>query len=328
MSKVIVLGANSFGGSSAIKRLVNDGFDVVGINRSAHTQHELLVHSECLNAKNYNFFRLNINEDYDELISIISREQPEFVVDFAGQGMVAQSWDNPEQWYKTNLLTKSKLHKWLLSCSSLKKYVRISTPEVYGNCDNPLKESDCLNPSTPYAISHAAVDLNLIAYSKEYGLPAVIGRFANFYGARQQPYRIIPRASLAALGCRKLILDGGGVSMRSFIHGDDVADAVVRMLETNSCEIFHFATDELVSIKSLVYKIAEISGVDFADFVEIGPERRGKDMNYTLDWSKSKNTLGWHPSISLLNGLQSTFDWAKANIEILKTLPQEYNHRR
>ena len=76
--------------------------------------------------------------------------------------MVAESWINPEDWYTTNIVTNSILIK-KLSKIKIKKYLNFSTPEVYGHTSSVIKETDLFYPTTPYAISRTAQDLNLIA---------------------------------------------------------------------------------------------------------------------------------------------------------------------
>ena len=81
---------------------------------------------------------------------------------------------------KQNVLTKSKILQRLLTVDWLDRYIRISTPEVYGANDKVLNENTPYNPSTPYAISHTAVDQHLLAYQRAKDFPAIIGRFATF----------------------------------------------------------------------------------------------------------------------------------------------------
>ena len=78
------------------------------------------------------------------------------------------------------------------------------------------------NPTTPYAVSRAACDLHLKSFFKAYEFPVVFTRSANVYGPGQQLYRIIPRTILSALSGKLNELHGGGNSIRSFIHIDDV----------------------------------------------------------------------------------------------------------
>ena len=82
--------------------------------------------------------------------------------------MVAESWINPEDWYRTKVVSNSILIK-ELSKLKIKKYINFSTPEVYGNTSSLKRESNIFTPTTPYAISRSAQDLNLIAYLKLVG---------------------------------------------------------------------------------------------------------------------------------------------------------------
>jgi dTDP-glucose 4,6-dehydratase len=126
------------------------------------------------------------------------------VVNFAAQGMVAESWLKPEDWYETNVVANVMLHDRLRKISSLQKYVHVGTPEVYGSTAGLIPESRNYNPSTPYAASRAACDLHLQTFIRQYNFPAVFTRAANVFGPGQQLYRIVPRTLLfLALG-RKL----------------------------------------------------------------------------------------------------------------------------
>ncbi len=111
----------------------------------------------------------------------------------------------------------------------LERYVHVTTPEVYGSTDGWVREDAPFNPSTPYAVSRAAGDMSLRTYFANYRFPVVFTRAANVYGPGQQLYRIIPRTILAAMGGQKLRLDGGGKSVRVFIHMRDVSDATLKI---------------------------------------------------------------------------------------------------
>ena len=116
---------------------------------------------------------------------------------------VAESWLNPLDWYKTNLIAQVKLHDILRTNKELKRYVHVSTPEVYGSKNGWLKESYNFSPSTPYAASRAACDLHLITYLNGHNFPVLFTRAANVYGPGQQLYRIIPKCILACISGKK-----------------------------------------------------------------------------------------------------------------------------
>ena len=109
--------------------------------------------------------------------------QPELVVNFAAQGMVAESWLNPTHWYRTNVVAQVALHDALRQKPFLQKYVHVTTPEVYGSTDGGwINEHNHFSPSTPYAVSRAACDLHLHSFHEAYDFPVVFTRAANVYG--------------------------------------------------------------------------------------------------------------------------------------------------
>jgi len=164
---------------------------------------------------------------------------------------------------------------------------------------------------------------------EEFGLPVVFTRAANVYGPGQQLYRIVPRTILSALLGRNLPLDGGGISTRSFIHVSDVARATQMIAESGrDGETYHISTDRLVTIRSLVEQICELTEVPFESFVEVVGDRPGKDMAYQLDSSKIKHELGWTPEVSLEDGLSDTLGWVRGNLEELSKLPVTYSHKK
>ena len=159
--------------------------------------------------------------------------------------MVAESWLTPEHWYQTNVVSQVKLHDELRKFDCIKKYVHISTPEAYGSTDGEwLKENYNFSPSTPYAVSRAACDLHLLSFYKAYGFPVVFTRAANVFGPGQQLYRIIPRTMLLARLGGKLNLHGGGYSVRSFIHMEDVSSATYKIaMQGNAGETYHISSE-------------------------------------------------------------------------------------
>ena len=141
---------------------------------------------------------------------MIKEFRPDYIVNFSAQGMVAQSWENPDQWFQTNGMALMSLADRLKQENYLKRFIQISTPEVYGSCSGHIKEDAALNPSTPYAASKASGDLSLIPYYKNYNFPVVFTRATNVYGAHQQLYRIIPRAVICIKQNKKTQLQGEG----------------------------------------------------------------------------------------------------------------------
>ena len=307
---------------------LTQNYKVIGVSRSEEPANFFKPYKNNANIQNYSFFKLDINKDFNALIELLTREQPRYFVDFAGQGMVAPSWEAPWQWYQTNLVAKSKLISYLSAVEFPLRYIRISTPEVYGNNSTVLFEDTRYAPSTPYAISHTAIDQHLEAMRRYKNLDCMIGRFANFYGPSQQLYRIIPRTIISILKGVKLPLHGGGLSRRAFIHGHDVADGILKMMTDGETGAkYHFSNDEYVSIRELVELLCNKLGVEFSKSVKIVDDRLGKDLDYKMDCSWTKSNLGWSSHIKLEACLDECINTIKGNLQVLNDLPLEYIHK-
>ena len=328
-SPILVLASNSFSGSSFVDHLLTAGYKVIGVSRSTETPLVFALYKNNKNYKNFTFQQVDLNSDLNAIAEIVSKHQVEFIFNFAAQSMVAQSWHSPEDWYQTNVVSLSLLGSLLIKERSVKKFINFTTPEVYGSTSGWLKESFNFAPSTPYAISRAAGDWHLKALFENNGFPVIFTRAANVYGSGQQLYRIIPKTILSALTGKKLSLHGGGKSIRSFIHVNDVSTALTAIM--NSGEVgqsYHISTNEMISIFDLVQEIATLLGVEVNDLIEQGPERAGKDFAYQLSSEKIRSELGWRDEVTLGKGLNDTLDWAKSNLDTLKTLPDTYEHKR
>lgn len=326
--KFLVIGSNSFSGASFIDFLLRDGAAVIGTSRSAEAHRAFLPYRWSGKDSAFRFEQCDLNHDLDKLMSIVNAEKPQYVVNFAAQSMVGESWKHPDHWFMTNVVSAVRLHDSLRQCDFLRKYVHVTTPEVYGSTDGFIRENTPFNPSTPYAVSRAASDMSLRTYFDTHNFPVVFTRAANVYGAGQQLYRIIPRTILFILLGRKLQLHGGGFSRRAFIHMKDVSDATLRIARNAPAgETYHISTNEIVTVRELVERICRKLDVKFESCVEVVGERLGKDAAYMLDSNKLRETLGWKDSVTLDAGLDESIAWVKEHFEDLKQLPYDYIHK-
>jgi len=327
--KIAVIGANSFSGASFIDFALTNDFLVIGISRSEQPNDVFLPYSRNANKTgDFSFHQLDINNDIDEIISLINQEKPEYIFNFAAQSMVAESWEFPEQWFTTNAVSTTILFNRLKDCKFIKKYVHVTTPEVYGSCSGYVLEDTAYNPSTPYAASRAAGDISLKTFVDNYNFPAVSTRAANVYGPGQQLYRIIPRTILYIRQGKKLQLHGGGLSERSFIHMDDVSDATMKIaLKGKIGETYHISTKSSITIKGLVNLICDRMNVEFGKYVDIVDDRPGKDAAYLLASEKLRDSLSWEDSISLDQGIGNVIEWVDSNIDILEQQADHYIHK-
>lgn len=323
--KFCILGATSFGGRAVIDSLLSQGHNVFGIGRKDLPLEPFKISNK--NFANLSWLKADLVLDTSKIASSINSFSPDYIIDFMGQGMVAQSWISPSQWYSTNISKKSELLNNINWKEFLKLYIRISTPEVFGSVDGAITEKHIFNPSTPYALSHATMDQHLNLLNKQTGFPSIIARYANFYGPSQQLYRIIPKAIYYALTGQKLTLDGGGLSERAFIYKDDIASSIDALITKGQVgEAYHFSDNTCVSIKSLVHNISNYCDIDFNKFTRTGADRSGKDQRYFMSTFKARESLGWHPNTSLEQGISKTINWVKQYKNLITPDLLNYHH--
>lgn len=327
-TRFTVIGSNSFSGASFVNHLLKTGHQAVGVSRSEEPHEAFLPYRWGAATGHFQFHRLDLNNDLEAICDLINETRSSHVVNFASQSMVAESWENPDHWFMTNVVSTVRLQQALRKMPFLKRYVHISTPEIYGTTSGDVTESAPFNPSTPYAVSRAAAETTLRLFHENYGFPVVFTRAANVFGPGQQLYRIIPRTILCIRLGKTLSLHGGGASERSFVHIDDVSDATLRIAcDGRAGEGYHISTPRQISIRDLVELICTRMGTTIDAVAEVVGERVGKDAAYWLNSSKLRGELGWRDQVSLEQGIDETIAWIDRNLPALEKLPQSYIHR-
>jgi dTDP-glucose 4,6-dehydratase len=329
MTKVVVFGANAFSGQDFVDLLLdNPTYRVIGVSRSPERSALFLRYRLRADLSRYTYHALDMNRNMPRILELLDTERPEMVVNFAAQSEVAPSWDHPEDWFQTNTVALARLVNHLRRQSYLQRYLHISSPEVYGSCVGTVREDAPLNPSTPYAASKAAADLLLRTYHQQFGFPLLTVRATNVYGARQQLFKIIPRAAIFMRLGRPIELHGGGRAIKSYIHIRDVSRGELAILERGRVgELYHLSPDQGVAVRSVVQLIADQLGRRLEDVsVNVG-ERPGQDAAYIIDSTKARTELDWRPRVSLAAGIEEVVTWVDRHWAEIRQQPLTYNHK-
>lgn len=327
-TKVAVIGSNSFSGSDFIDLLLEEGdYQVKGISRSPEKSALFLPYKKR-NSADYEFHQHDLNKHMPEIIALLDSFEPEYIVNFAAQSEVAPSWDNPEQWYETNVVSLAKLTQALKDRDYLKRYVHISSPEVYGSCEGVIREDAVMNPSTPYAASKAAADLHLFTLLKNYDFPLIMIRSTNVYGAHQQLWKIIPRTAIYVKSGKKLQIHGGGVAVKSFIHISDISKGELSaMLRGDEGSLYHLSPERGYSVLEVIKMICENMSVSLDEVTEIVEERPGQDKAYIIDSSRARLELDWQPEVNIEAGVEEVIGWVESNWNEIEKSSLEYVHK-
>src|SRR3990167_1821753 len=221
MSKWAVLGSGGCFGQHLVSHLLSLGHEVIGIGRSPKKP-------ECFSLGiEYPYYAYHITYELDYVMRVLDQFQPDVICSFAAQGEGAASFDPRDYWrfYETNSMGLARLVGELQQ-RFYGRFIQIGTSELYGSVQSPAKETDPINPSSPYAASKAAFDWHLMAIHKTNGFEMNIIRPSNAFCRGQQLHRVIPRALLCAAKGEKLPLHGGGRSKKSYLHADDLSRAI------------------------------------------------------------------------------------------------------
>ena len=320
--KVAILGGGSCFALNLARHLSECGIEHFGIGRSPRKPPAMWPVDH-----HYRYQDLHVVDQLQAVMAVLDTERPDTVICFAAQGEGAASFgDNAPDFFRTNTWGLSRLVLALRQRDYLKRFINIGSSEVYGSPDHPAKESDLLNPTSPYSVSKAAFDQYLSAMWRTQKFPMNIIRPSNCYTPGQQLHRIIPKAILCALKGEKLQLHGGGLAQKSYLHSTDLSHAILNIAENAPLgEVYNVGPDYPVTIRSVVDTVAKACGVTFEALVEEVPDRIGQDSRYYLDVEKMKD-MGWKQTISLENGVDDMVQWVKKYPEIL-AFDTAYRHR-
>jgi len=257
----------------------------------------------------YKFFKGDI---CDKKIVKNLIKKVDVIVNFAAESHVDRSILEPDSFIKTDifgtytLLEAARKYK-------IKKYLQISTDEVYGSQKTGyFKETDPLNPSSPYAASKASADLLTLAYFKTHSLPVLITRSTNNYGPYQYPEKIIPLFITNLLEGEKVPLYGKGLNKRDWLYVLDNCRAIDLILHQGKIgEIYNVAGDQELTNLELTKIILKEIGKD-SSWIEYVKDRPGHDFRYAIDCSKIKK-LGWRPIYKFAKTIKETINWYKDN---------------
>ena len=234
------------------------------------------------------------------------------IINFAAETHVDRSIIDAGIFVRTDVLGAYNLLEYARK-NDVKKYIQISTDEVYGSIKNgSFKEEDILDPSSPYSASKAGADLLCNAYFKTYGLPILITRSSNNYGPYQFPEKLIPVLILNAIMNKPLPIYGEGENVRDWLYVKDNCEAIdLVFCKGKEGEIYNIASGkEMRNIDIAKLILQELNKSE--SVIKYVEDRPGHDFRYSLNCDKI-GKIGWQAKTIFEEGLRKTIQWYKEN---------------
>ena len=249
----------------------------------------------------------------DAAVTDAALSDADALVHLAAESHVDRSIASAQPFFATNVLGTQQLLE-SARRARVRRIVHVSTDEVYGSIESgSWREDQPVAPRSPYAASKAGSDLAALAYHVTYGMDVVVTRCTNNYGPRQFPEKMIPLSVTNLLDGAKVPLYGDGGNVRDWLHVDDHCAGLLAALERGRAgEVYHIGGGTELTNAQLTGRLLALLGAD-ASMVEAVPDRLGHDRRYSLDWSKSRDELGYAPRVAFDEGLAATVEWYRDN---------------
>jgi dTDP-glucose 4,6-dehydratase len=239
------------------------------------------------------------------------------VVNFAAESHVDRSILDPEAFIRTGVVGVHVLLEAVREASAGRaepiRYLQVSTDEVYGSVEEGhSRETDRLEPRSPYSAVKAAGELLVNSYVTTHGVDAVVTRGANTFGPYHHPEKLIPLFLTNAVDDLPLPLYGDGLQRRDWLFVADHAGAIDHVLRNGaSGETYNLPGSAEMTNREVVEALLHRLDKPWS-LVRSVPDRPGHDRRYSLDGSKLA-ALGWRNRVSFDDGLAATVDWFLAN---------------
>ena len=326
--KVLITGAAGFIGSTLAKKLIKQGYEVIGIDNindyySVELKEDRL---KSIGEEHFTFYKTDL-EDYERVNQIFEDEKPDVVVNLAAQAGVRYSLENPRAYIDSNIVGFMNI---LEGCRhhEVKHLIYASSSSVYGaNTNKPFKTSDNIDhPLSLYAATKKSNELMAHTYSHLYNLPTTGLRFFTVYGPWGRPDMALFKFTKAVVNDETIDVYNHGNMMRDFTYVDDIVEAISRLIQKPAQPNPEWSGANPDPSSSYapykIYNIGNNSPVRLMEFVEAIENKLGKTAkkNY-MDLQPGDvpetyanvddlfKNIDFKPQTSIQDGVNKFIDW-------------------
>ncbi|CAM9674516.1 unnamed protein product [Chrysoparadoxa australica] len=265
--------------------------------------------------KNFKFIKGDICSA-DLVTYILKEERIDTILHFAAQTHVDNSFGNSFQFTQNNIMGTHVLLESAKKAACIKRFVHVSTDEVYGEGDEnqePMLTNNVLEPTNPYAATKAGAEFLAKAYFRSFNLPVIITRGNNVYGPHQYPEKMIPKFINQLMRNRPLTIHGDGGNTRNFLFVEDVARSFdIIMHQGEEGHVYNIGGTNEHSVLKVARDLLKIFGLEDQEkaMLKYVEDRAFNDLRYTIN-SDQLMALGWKEQMTWDDGLRATVEWYK-----------------
>lgn len=319
-SRVLVAGGGGFIGGHLVDRLLREGFEV----RSADVKPTSDWHQAHAEAENLSL-DLSLKESCEQATDGIDHVYC-LAADMGGMGFIENN--------KAACMLSSLITTHLLMAArdnGVERFMYSSSACVYAGDKQTdpnvtaLKESDAYpaDPEDGYGWEKLFGERMCRHFEEDFGIKTRVARYHNVYGPwgtfdggrEKAPAAIARKVAMAkASGTTEIEIWGDGQQSRSFMYVDDCVEGTRRLMDSDLNEPVNIGSSELVTINQLVDLVSDIAGVSLTRVHDLSAPQgvRGRNSDNTM----IRATLGWEPSISLRDGMTSTYRWIEEQLQL------------
>ncbi len=318
--KILVTGGLGFIGINFVKYILKKNLNIINLDKITYASNKEKKYLRP--SKNYKFYKVDITNQ-KKFESIIKKNLPDIIVNFAAETHVDRSISNANEFIKTNILGVYSL---LESCKNLLKkkkikFIQISTDEVFGSLSytGSFKEDNVYKPNSPYSASKASADHLVRSYRKTFGIDTIIIHPSNNFGPYQNKEKLIPKIILNCISMSEIPVYGRGLQIRDWLYVKDTASAIYKIIQRGKIgENYNISTKNEFQNINIVKKICKYFGKKnylkknnkFMKLIKFVSDRPGHDFRYSLNNNKIKK-LGWKYENRFETKLIKTIEWYK-----------------
>lgn len=293
--KILITGVTGFLGKNLVNALRRTGTNVFAT--AAHENKNLKI----------NKMDFLIVKDVRKTINLA---KPEVIYHTGGLVNLSRNYETYKNCFEANVIGTLNILESLRD-NPPKKFIFVSTEEIYGNNKTPYKETQEADPPSGYSISKIAAEKLCMSYAKELGFKLIILRVGTMYGPGDRLSRLIPQIVMQATQNKTINLNLG-LKKRDYVFIDDVVKALISSKNSvlpDSITVINIGGGKSYSLRRIVSLIISYTKSKSKVNYGVVAERAGEREEWLLDIKKALKVLHWEPKISMIEGLKKTVDF-------------------